>query len=73
GGYSQDSDSVFYQGKKIHGIYGSSFQVLGGTYRQNYETVYYEGKIVEGASPASFQTLGGGYVTEVADTTQRLE
>ncbi|CAF4680670.1 unnamed protein product [Rotaria socialis] len=61
GGYSKDSWTVYYMGKKVDGASANSFQSLGSGYGKDSWHVYYMGRKVDGASANSFQSLGGGY------------
>ena len=44
GGYTKDSWSVYYRGRKVEGASASSFADLGGGYGKDNWKVFYEGR-----------------------------
>ena len=60
GGYTKDSWSVYYRGRKVEGASASSFADLGGGYGKDNWKVFYEGREVKDASASTFEYVGRG-------------
>ena len=64
GSYFKSNGNVFYDGEKVVGANGHSFEDLGDGYAKDSFNGYYRGEKVNGSSGSSFQYLGNGYAKD---------
>ncbi len=67
-GYSKDTWSAYYNGKKIDGASASSFNSIGDGYAKDTWNAYYDGRKINGASASSFKSIGNGYAKDTWNT-----
>lgn len=64
-GYYKVTDDVFYNGKKVKGVFTvRDFKDLGDGYAIDNFNAYYKGVKIEGARASGFKNLGKGYAKD---------
>jgi len=59
--YSTNGDSVYYDGRPIHGADAYSFQILGHGYAKDCHYVYLDGRVLEYVDPNGFRVMDRGF------------